>query len=218
MCPVLGSRPANPHDWTLHRGSTRRFLTAPMIDTTQLLIDARQGDEAAFDSLFEHVYGELRRLARAQLRRRSGNTMQTTELVHEAYLRLFDDRRVSAADRVHFLSLAARAMRQILVEHFRARRADKRGGGAVHAEIDAIQVAALERGDTLLAIDDALEQLADRDARLGQVVEWKFFGGMTEPEIATALGVSVRTVSNDWRRARAWLTIALEDGGSVLST
>lgn len=187
-----------------------------MNDTTQLLIRARQGDEAAFDSVFERVYGELRRLARAQLRRRSGNTLATTELVHEAYLRLFDDRRIDSHDRIHFLSLAARAMRQILIEHFRARSAGKRGGGTPDATLDGERVAARDRGEALLAIDAALDDLGRRDPRLGRVVEYKFFGGMTEAEVATALGVSPRTVSNDWRRAKAWLTVALEGDAAAL--
>lgn len=176
-----------------------------MPDTTQLLLDVRLGASAARELLLEHVYDELRRLARAQLRRRSGNTLMTTELVHEAYLRLFDQSRLTATDRVHFLSLAACAMRQILVDHFRRRRTAKRGGDAPHRSVDeAIEVAA-DGGEAVLAVDEALEGLSRLDPRLGKLVELRFFAGMTEAEIGEALGLSVRTVSNDWRRARAWL-------------
>ncbi len=177
-----------------------------MNDTTQLLIDAREGSPIAFDRLFDHVYGELRRLARAQLRRQSGGTLVTTELVHEAYLKLFDQRRVEARDRVHFLSLAARAMRQILVDHFRCRQSQKRGAGVSLEPLEESEMAPVDPGTTLLAIDEAVARLAERSDRLAKVVEYKFFGGMNESEIGAALGISTRTVSNDWRRAKAWLT------------
>ena len=186
-----------------------------MADTTQLLLAARAGDESAFDRLFDHVYDELHRLARAQMRRKAGHTLQTTELVHEAYLQLFGDRQLSVQDRVHFLSLAARVMRQVLVEHFRLRSAEKRGGAVAHDPLDEELLAVGDGegpGASVLAIDQALHRLSRRDERLGRLVEYKFFGGMTEPEIATALGLSVRTVSTDWRRAKAWLTVALSDG------
>ena len=182
-----------------------------MTDTTQLLIDARSGASVAVERLFEHVYDELRRLARAQLRRGSANTLQTTELVHEAYLKLFDEKRIEASDRVHFLSLAARAMRQILVDHFRRRFTQKRGGASLHQPFDEATATAEERGEAVLAVDEALSTLALHDERLGKVVEFKFFGGMNEAEIATALGLSIRSVSNDWRRAKAWLARELGD-------
>ncbi len=180
-----------------------------MTDTTQLLIDARSGTPLAVEQLFDHVYHELRRLARAQLGRSSANTLHTTELVHEAYLKLFDARRLEAADRVHFLSLAARAMRQILIDHFRRRSAHKRGGNLSQETLNEGSVSLGHRGATLLALDEALIRLASRDQRLGKVVEYKFFGGMKESEISAVLGVSVRTVSNDWRRAKAWLSLEL---------
>lgn len=180
-----------------------------MIDTTQLLIDARLGQTASFDRLFDHVYDELRRLARAQLRRKPGSTLHTTELVHEAYLKLFDDRRLEAGDRVHFLSLAARAMRQILVDHFRRRGAGKRGAGFTFEVLEESSVSPERAGALILAMDEALTRLAQHSQRLAKVVEYKFFGGMSESEIGTVLELSVRTVSNDWRRAKAWLTLEL---------
>ena len=182
-----------------------------MTDTTQLLIDARGGDPASFDSLFEHVYGELRRIAKAQLCRNSGSTLLTTELVHEAYLKLFDQRRIEASDRVHFLSLAARAMRQILVDHFRKRSAEKRGAGLRFETLDESLAASADAGATILAVDEALFRLSQRSERLSKVVEYRFFGGMSEAEIGAALGLSIRTVSNDWRRAKAWLTKEMAD-------
>ncbi len=181
-----------------------------MAEITQLLIEARAGAPAAVEALVEQVYGELRRLARAQLRRRSPNTLKTTELVHEAYLKLFDDECLKAADRVHFLSLAARAMRQILVDHFRQRSSQKRGGGLNFEVLDEADLPASCRGATLLAVDEALERLSRRNQRLGRIVELKFFGGMKEAEIGQALNLSIRTVSNDWRRAKAWLVRELE--------
>ncbi len=177
-----------------------------MDDTTQLLINARGGESSAVEALLEHVYDELRRLARAQLRRQSASTLKTTELVHEAYLKLFDERRLAAEDRVHFLSLAARAMRQILVDHFRRRKAQKRGGEFLFETLEEGKIRLPDSGgETLLLVDEALDRLSQRSDRLGKVVELKFFGGMKETEIAEALGLSVRTISNDWRRAKIWL-------------
>ncbi len=177
-----------------------------MTDTTQLLIDARSGTPLVIETLFEHVYDELRRLARAQLRRSSASTLHTTELVHEAYLKLFDPNLIKASDRVHFLSLAARAMRQILVDHFRHRYSQKRGGGKQLEPFDEATATTEERGAAVLAVDEALAFLALHDERLGKIVEYKFFGGMNEAEIGEALGISMRTVSSDWRRAKIWLT------------
>ena len=181
-----------------------------MTDTTQLLIDARSGSPVAVEKLFEHVYDELRRLARAQLRRGAASTLQTTELVHEAYLKLFDDRLIETTDRVHFKSLAARAMRQILVDHFRRRFSKKRGGEIFHQPFDEATATMEERGAAVLAVDEALATLDLNDERLGKIVEYKFFGGMNEAEIGAVLGLSVRTVSNDWRRAKAWLSRELK--------
>ena len=175
-------------------------------DTTQLLLSARGGDRAAFDRLFAHVYGELRDIAHRRLAGyRYGETLGTTALVHETYLRLVDAARVGAGDRAHFLAVAARAMRFILVDYARARTAAKRGGLAADVPLDAVQRAADERAAELLALADALEELQAVDARLSDVVDFRFFGGLTFDEIAEATGRSVPTVKRDWTRARAWL-------------
>jgi len=180
-------------------------------DTTQLLLAARQGDEPARAALFERLYAPLRELAGRQLRRASGGgALQTTELVHEAYLKLCDASRLGARDRAHFLALAARVMRQVLVDHFRAAGAGKRGGGALRIELEEGAIPADQRGGELvLAVDAALDRLTVQSERAGRVVELKFFGGLTEPEIAEALEVSVRTVSAEWKKARAWLWLEL---------
>ena len=180
-------------------------------DLTQLLIDARDGRSPARDRLFAAAYPELRRLARAQLRQHaSGSTLHTTALVHEAYLKLFDQTQLASGDRVKFFGIAARAMRQILVDHYRRAAALKRGGGADHLDLDDQQIPAAMRGDLLLALDEALDRLETISPRLATVVESRFFGGMTEEEIAELLGVTDRTVRNDWRKAKAWLATELD--------
>jgi RNA polymerase sigma factor (TIGR02999 family) len=181
------------------------------LDTTQLLVDARAGDGDAFDRLFSHLYRELRSLARHRLRRLdAGETLSTTALVHEAYLRLMDQSRCDWQDRAHFLALAARAMRFVLIDYARARGAQKRGGGGQPIPLDAIQLAADVRAGDLVRLHEALEELATRDARLSRVVEYKFFGGLTFDEIAAVVGLSVPTVKRDWTRARAWLLRSLQ--------
>ncbi len=175
-------------------------------DITQLLIDAREGDRVAFGDLFDRVYDELRVLARAQLRRmRPGDTLATTALVHEAYLKLCDQTRLDVHDRTHFFALSARAMRQVLVDHFRRGQAQKRGGEHRPVSLQDGQIPGENRGEVLLALDEALTRLAGLNERLSQVVECRFFGGMTQEEIAEVLGVTDRTVRNDWRKAKAWL-------------
>jgi RNA polymerase sigma factor (TIGR02999 family) len=191
-------------------------------DTTQLLLSARAGDRAAFDQLFAHVYDELRVLARRRLAaHRRGQTLDTTALVHETYLRLVDAARAGAVDRAHFLALAARAMRFVLVDYARARTTAKRGGHAVGVPLDALAPSdapraggplADERAADLLALADALEELARHDARLADVVDYRFFGGLTFEEVAELTGRSVPTVKRDWARARAWLFRSLEAG------
>jgi RNA polymerase sigma factor (TIGR02999 family) len=179
---------------------------AEPIDTTQLLQDVRAGNRDAFDRLFEHVYEELRRIAHRRLQRhRPGETLSTTALVHEAYLRLVDQTAVEAVDRAHFFALASRAMRFILVDYARARLAKKRGGGAAAVPLDAVQVAADERAADVLSLNEALETLARRSERLSRTVEYRFFGGLSYDEIAQVSGCSIPTVKRDWARARAWL-------------
>ena len=184
-------------------------MAAP--DVTQLLIEAQAGDPEALNELYPHVYEELRRLAHAQLRRqRPGGTLHTTALVHEAYLKLFDQRQVDVESRSHFFALSARAMRQILVDHFRRRSAQKRGGDQTVLPLEEGQIPVEARGDVLLALDDALDRLEQLDERLSRVVEYKFFGGMTEQEIGNVLDLSARTIRSDWRKAKAWLALNLE--------
>ena len=176
------------------------------IDTTQLLRDARDGDRQAFDRLFGHVYEELRRIAHHRLRRhRRGDTLSTTVLVNEAYLRLVDQNGADARDRPHFFALASRAMRFILVDYARARMSKKRGGGEAVVPLEAVQVAADERAADVLSLHDALEELGRHNERLGRMVEYRFFGGLSYEEIAEVVGCSVPTVKRDWSRARAWL-------------
>lgn len=183
-------------------------------EVTQLLVQAREGDHAAFDRLYELVYGELRRLARAQLRRgRPGDTLQTTALVHEAYLKLCDASTLDIADRSHFFALSARVMRHILVNHFRRKNTGKRGGGRRALSLDSTDIPAESRPEIILAVDEAVGRLSKLDDRLATVVEYKFFGGMTEVEIGHALGVSDRTVRREWHRAKAWLTRELAGYG-----
>lgn len=173
-------------------------------DTHFLLAEARRGEGAARQRLFGHLYDELQRLARRQLQRAMGKPLQTTELVHEAYLKLCQADRLSAGDRAHFFAIAASAMRQILVDRYRREAAQKRGSAEKAVTLDEA-VVAIRNGSSVLALDDALKRFEALDPRAAQVVEMKFFAGLTEPAVAEALDISVRTVSGDWRRARAWL-------------
>lgn len=192
-------------------------------DITGLLQAWSAGERDAGDEVFSRVYRELRRLARAQLLRgRPGDTLNTTAVVHEAYLKLIDRDRVTVEDRQHFFSLAARAMRQIIVDHARNRLAQKRGGGVRHTDVgdnlpdvrpDA--AAALQRAAEVLAVDEALSKLAELDPRLVRVVELRFFGGLDVLEAAEALDISPRTLKRDWRKAKAYLYRELAAGGSV---
>jgi len=175
-------------------------------DTTQLLLDARDGDRQSFDRLYVRLYQELRAVARRRLRGAPlGETLDTSALVHDAYVRLVDQGRVDVRDRGHFLALAARAMRFIVVDYARARQALKRGGGRAPMTLERAHVSSVDRAEQLVALDDALRRLEGAHERLGRVVELRFFGGLTHPEIAAALGCSVPTVKRDWVRARAWL-------------
>jgi RNA polymerase sigma factor (TIGR02999 family) len=180
-------------------------------DTTQLLLAARGGDRAAFDALFSRVYDELSRIAHQRLSRfRPGETLNTTGLVHEAYLKLVDPERAGAKDRAHFLALASRAMRFIVVDRARAQRVQKRGGGVADLPLEEGHIAVEPPVIDLLALDQALEQLRERSERQCQLVEYRFFGGLTYEEIAEVTGLSVITVKRDWVRARAWLYTYLQ--------
>ena len=180
--------------------------------TTVLLQAARDGDRAALDALLPRVYGELRQIAHARLRRgRPGQTLNTTALVHEAYLKLTAGETPGWESRVHFFALAARAMRFILVDYAREKTAEKRGGGALDLPLNAaLDVASLEEdAHNLLTLDGALTRLGRHNDRLAQTVEMRFYGGMEYAEIAEATGRSVSTIKREWRRARVWLHAAL---------
>jgi len=183
------------------------------VDTTQLLAQSRAGDEPSREVLLPRLYEELRRIAHAGLvRHRPGDTLNTTALVHEAYLKLVDGARAGWHDRAHFIALASRAMRFILVDYARARTVGKRGGGQIVLPLDESRVAAEDRAEDLLDLHEALERLSEADERLGRLVEYRFFGGMTHEEIADVTGQSVPTVKRDWRRARAWLYHTMQEG------
>ncbi len=175
-------------------------------EVTELLLAHGRGEAEAFDRLVGLVYTDLRRLARAQLRRMPpGRTLDTTALVHEAYLKLVDQTRIPWQDRGHFLAVSATAMRQILIDYARGRVRQKRGGGAEHEPLDEARVAAVGEAERMLELDLALRKLADVEPRLVRVVECRYFAGYSEQETADAMGVSLRTAQRDWLRARAWL-------------
>ena len=188
-------------------------MTPGSHEVTQLLLAWSAGDRGALDRLVPLVYAELHRLAKSYMRKeRAGQTLQTTALIHEAYLRLIDANQVQWQNRAHFFGVAARVMRQILVAMARERGYQKRGGGAHRVSLDEAMVVNDERDEDLVALDEALSALADVDARKAQVVELRFFGGLTEKETAEALNVSIDTVTRDWRLARSWLHRKLSGG------
>ena len=169
------------------------------------------GHPAAAESLFPLLYDELRRIAHRQLSvERVGHTLSTTALVHEAYVKLADQTRAEFASRAHFLAVAAQAMRRILVTHARKVRAEKRGGTWHRLDLDQVDIPVDERAEALVVLDGALDRLSALSPRLSQVVECRFFGGMTEVETATALGVTERTVRRDWVKAKGWLLSDLD--------
>lgn len=178
-------------------------------ETTRLLRDWVEGDRGALDLLVPRIYKELRRVAGNLMQAEQGpRTLTATALVHEAYLRLVDVSRIEVKHRAHFLSLAAKVMRQILLDKARRRRAAKRGDGAILVDLDAVAevVAGDNKDRVLIALDDALEELARVDERRARVVEMRYFGGLSIEETAAALRVSPETVMRDWKIARAWLT------------
>jgi RNA polymerase sigma-70 factor (ECF subfamily) len=182
---------------------------------THLLLAWSQGDQAALEALMPLVYDELRKVAARHLRgQREGHTLQTTALVNEAYLRLIDASQVQWQNRAHFFAVAAHFMRRILVDFARTRNYQKRGGGAHPVELDEAIIVAPERGADLLALDEALTRLQALNERQAQVVELRYFGGLSEEETAEALKVSVRTIRRDWNFARVWLHRELTGRGS----
>ena len=181
-------------------------------EITVLLRAWGNGDKRALDKLTPFVYGELRRVARRYMaRERPGQTLQTTALVHEVYLRLVDVKHVGWQDRAHFFAVCARMMRRILTDIARSRRHLKRGAGASHILLEEALVASRERGRDLVAVDEALNALASLDARKSQVVELRFFGGLSVEETAEVLKISPETVMRDWKFAKAWLARELSE-------
>jgi RNA polymerase sigma factor (TIGR02999 family) len=183
-------------------------------EVTNLLLAWRQGEKEAFDKLIPVVYEELRRLAHSYMRgERKGHILQTTALVNETYLRLLDCSRVNWQNRAHFLAISAQLMRRILVDYARSQRSLKRGGTAKRISLEEFQIVYTGPDPDLIEIDEALQSLALVDARKCQVVELRFFGGMTAEETAEALGVSPDTVLRDWKLARAWLAREMKKAG-----
>lgn len=182
-------------------------------EITLLLRAYDEGDRSAFDRMVPLVYDELRRLARRHIRRGPrGQTLNTTGLVHEAYLKLAGSPELRLRDRGHLMAVTACAMRQVMVSRARARLADKRGGGVAPGELEEEQVGMEPAAEWLLDLDRALAGLREHDERLAQVFECRYFGGLSEEETAEALGTSLRTVQRGWMRARAWLRDALQAG------
>ena len=179
-------------------------------ETTLLLHSFGKGDKAAAEKLLPLVYDELHRRARMMMGgQRGSHTLQPTALIHEAFLRLVDQDDLQAESRLHFLRIAAKAMRHVLADHARSKGRLKRGGGQRPVTLDEGLVAA--RSEDVLVIEEALGRLAQFDEQLGQIVELRFFGGLEHVEVAEALGVSLRTVERGWRVARAWLANAMKD-------
>jgi len=189
------------------------MVTLTQKDITGLLLEWGSGDKAALDKLIPIVHKELRRMAHRYMRReRAGNTLQTSALINEAYIRLVDYNKVRWQDRAHFFAVAAQAMRRILVERARSRRRDKRGGAAQRVSLDEAADLATERAASIIALDDALTDLCAVAPRKGQIVELRYFGGLSIDQTAEILGVSSPTVQREWRAAKAWLYRAISEG------
>ncbi len=191
-------------------------MGAPAPDITQLLADWSNGSPEALEHLTPLVYDELRRLAARYMRReRSDHTLQSTELVHEAYLRLIGQNRVKWQNRAHFFAIAAQSIRRILVDHARNRQAQKRGAAPLKLSLDDAVVVAEPRDLDLVALDDALSDLARFDPQQSRIVELRYFAGMSIEETAEALHISSATVKRDWTTAKAWLLRELQGRGAV---
>jgi RNA polymerase sigma factor (TIGR02999 family) len=175
-------------------------------DLTGLLNRMHGGDPQASEQAASLVYDELHRLASREMRReRPGHTLQTTALIHEAYLKLVGGQSLQIQNRAHFFAIASQQMRRILVDHARATGAQRRGAGAIHIDAEGIPISEVDRGAALLSLDDALRDLERLDPRAAQVVELRYFGGYTDKEVAEAVGVSLATIRRDWEFARSWL-------------
>lgn len=191
-------------------------MTAPSANVTLLLRAAASGDRRDLDALMGAIYDDLRRLAVAHMRaERDDHTLQPTALVHEAYLKLVDQRTTDWKDRAHFFAVASRIIRRLLVDHARERLALKRGGGGERIPLEAAEPATEVPGVDLVALDEAVEELASIDERQARIVELRFFGGLTIEEIADLLEMGRRSVDREWQAARAWLFLRLsEEGGA----
>jgi RNA polymerase sigma factor (TIGR02999 family) len=175
-------------------------------EITQLLSNWSEGDAQALECLVPLVYPELRRMARRQMAREDPNhTLQTSALINEAYLKLIDRQQTNWASRAHFYAVAAQVMRHILIDHARRHLYDKRGGGAPHVPLEEAEIVKAERAGELIALDEALKGLAKLDPRRSQIVELKFFAGLSAEEIGSVLDISPATVQREWRAAKAWL-------------
>jgi len=175
-------------------------------EITQLLFEWSSGNQAALDKLYPLVYDELHRIARRYMKReRKGHTLQTTALINEAYVRLVDQKHIRWENRTHFFAISARIMRRILIDHARHYARAKRGGGANRVSLDETAIVANDRAAELVQLDEALKNLADIDFRRAQVVELRYFGGLSNEEIGMVLRISANTVTRDWNMARAWL-------------
>ena len=186
-------------------------LSSERSRTTALLSTYDPGKPPSVDELFPVIYDELRRMAHRELAKLGGSTIPTTALVHEAYLKLVDDTKVSSNGRAYFFASAARAMRHVLVDRARHRNSKKRGSGKANLNINDVEIAVDDFASELLDLDEMLTKLAKKNARQARIVECRFFGGMTVEETAEALGVGVRTVGSDWALARSWLYRRLKE-------
>jgi RNA polymerase sigma factor (TIGR02999 family) len=188
-------------------------MTSPSEEVTQLLVAWSDGDEGALDKLMPLVYAELRQMAKRFMRgQREGHTLQTTALIHEAFLKLVNQPEKHFQNRAHFFGVAAQAMRHILVDYARSRQYAKRGGGERPISLDEAVVVSEERAAELVALDDALDALSKVDPRKCRIVEMRYFGGLSVEETADVLKVSVDTVMRDWRMAKTWLLRELSGG------
>ncbi len=175
-------------------------------EITRLLAEWSDGNQTALDKLYPLVYDQLHKMARRYMKReREGHTLQTTALINEAYVRLVDQKHIHWQNRAHFFAISAQIMRRILIDHARRHDYAKRGGGAQQVSLDEVAMVAVERASSLLLLDEALNRLAEMDARRSQVVELRYFGGLNNEEIAGVLKISENTVTRDWNMARAWL-------------
>lgn len=182
-------------------------------DVTQLLLAWSQGEASALDELLPLVNAELHRLAHHFMRRENpGHTLQTAALVNEAYLKLIDQRQVTWQNRAHFFGIASQLMRRVLLDHARRRQQARQGGDYLHVPLDEAVIGAEQRAAELIALDDALNDLAARDTRKSQIVELRFFGGLSNEEVAEVTGLSLRTIEREWRKAKIWLHQSISSG------